>query len=70
MNKKNPMIIVENGKITSMEPLDKGLNGKARLIFEDELSDWDDVEKNPGILSEKALKKVWNNPEDDIYNDL
>lgn len=70
MNKKNPMIIVENGKITSMEPLDKGLNGKARLIFEDEISDWDDIEKNPAILSEKALKKVWDNPEDDIYNDL
>lgn len=70
MNDKNPMVSVEQGKITPLEPLDKSISGKARLIFEDEISDWDDIEKNPGIVSEKALKKIWDNPEDDIYNDL
>lgn len=64
------MVSVEKGKLIPLEPIDENITGKARLIFEDELSDWDDVEQNPAVLSEEALKKVWDNKEDDIYNDL
>ncbi|MDD9898608.1 MAG: hypothetical protein OXU45_06370 [Candidatus Melainabacteria bacterium] len=70
MNNKNPMVSVENGKLIPLQPIDENLKGKARLIFEDEIADWDDLEKNPETVSEEVLKKTWDNPEDDVYNDL
>lgn len=64
------MVSVENGKLIPLQPIDENLKGKARLIFEDEIADWDDLEKNPETVSEEVLKKTWDNPEDDVYNDL
>lgn len=64
------LVEIKNGQIKLLQPIDKNIKGRARLIFEEELNDYDDIEINPAILSEKALMKIWDNPEDDIYNDL
>lgn len=72
MEKKPVKVNVTEGKIEPLEPLDIKLSGRAILVFEDEIGDYDEEELKitPGILSEKALMKIWDNPEDDIYNDL
>jgi hypothetical protein len=41
------------------------------VVFEDESSSSDEQEREMWLkASEEALKKAWDNEEDDVYNDL
>ena len=70
MKKKQYKVKFENGKITPLEPIDlKEIKEGLIIFFDDEI---DPFEKDPeivGALSEDSLKKIWDNPEDEIYND-
>jgi|GEM_PF-2733469 len=57
-----------NGKITPLEPIPfQDENQEGILIFVD--SEKAIMGDPKAILSEQSLSKVWDNPEDDIYND-
>lgn len=70
MNKKQYKVKYENGQLTPLEPIifDEVKEGIV-IFFDEEIGTFKDKEST-GSLSEKSLKKVWDNPEDEVYNDL
>ena len=42
------------------------------IFFDEEIGTFQDkpVKESSAPLSESSLKKIWDNPEDEIYNDL
>ena len=75
MKGKKYKIRFENGKITPLEPIDLKEVKEGLVIFFDEEIGSFEQEKNMeseilGSLSENSLTKIWDNPEDEIYNDL
>ena len=75
MKKKQYKVKFENGKITPLEPIDlKEIKEGLVIFFDEEIGSFEEEKKltkeTLGILSEESLKKIWNNTEDDIYNDL
>jgi hypothetical protein len=57
--------IVRDGKIELLEPvsLPNGAHVLVTILEDDEQTFWQQA-------SESALKRVWDNPEDDIYAEL
>ena len=73
MKKRQYKVRFENGKIIPLEPIDLNEVKEGMIIFLDEETDilQDKVTKgSKAFLSEPSLKKIWDNSEDDIYNDL
>lgn len=70
MSKKRYKVKYENGHLTPLEPInfDEVKEGIV-IFFDEEIGTFKDKE-SAALLSEKSLKKVWDNPEDDVYNDL
>ncbi|HWV98912.1 MAG TPA: antitoxin family protein [Candidatus Acidoferrum sp.] len=57
--------IYENGKLLLQEPLALPEKSRVRVTIES------DTEREGWLkLSEQSLTKVWNNPDDDVFNDL
>ena len=70
MNKKQYKVKYENGQLTPLEPINFNEVKKGIVIFfDEEIGTFKDKEST-AALSEKSLKKVWDNPEDEVYNDL
>ena len=70
MKKKQYKVRFENGKIIPLEPIDLDEIKEGMIIFfDEEIGAFKDREST-AVLSEKSLKKVWDNPEDEVYNDL
>lgn len=61
--------LTKDGLLEPLEPIDAELNEEGIVIFvsKDQEIIFDD---SKSILSEQSLKKVWDNEEDDIYNEL
>ena len=75
MKKKQYKVKFENGKITPLEPIDlKEIKEGLVIFFDEEIGSFEEEKKltkeTLGTLSEESLKKIWDNTEDDIYNDL
>ena len=73
MKKKQYKVRFENGKVTPLEPIDfKEIKEGIIIFFDEEIGTTKEeyTTETKGILSENSLKKIWDNPEDDIYNDL
>ena len=75
MKKKQYKVKFENGKITPLEPIDlKEIKEGLVIFFDEEMGSFEEEKKltkeTLGTLSEESLKKIWDNTEDDIYNDL
>lgn len=74
MKKKQYKVRFENGKITPLEPIDlkEVKDGMIIFFFDEEVGTFQDklAKGSSASLSESSLKKIWDNPEDDIYNDL
>lgn len=73
MKKKQYKVRFENGKITPLEPIDFKEIKEGLIIFFDEevgTTKKKNIYETTGILSEDSLKKIWDNPEDEVYNDL
>lgn len=72
MKKKQYKVKFENGKVIPLEPIDlKEVKEGIIIFFDEEFGTFDEEKKETlGILSEESLKKVWNNPEDEVYNGL
>ena len=75
MKKKQYKVKFENGKITPLEPIDlKEVKEGLVIFFDEEIGSFEEEKKltkeTLGTLSEESLKKIWDNTEDDIYNDL
>ncbi len=61
--------LTKDGLLEPLEPIDAELNEEGIVIFvsKDQEIIFND---SKSILSEQSLKKVWDNEEDDIYNEL
>ncbi|NQY79577.1 MAG: hypothetical protein HRT47_04625 [Candidatus Caenarcaniphilales bacterium] len=61
--------LTKDGLLEPLEPIDANLNEEGIVIFvsKDQEVIFDD---SKSTLSEKSLTKVWDNQEDDIYNEL
>ncbi len=73
MKKKQYKVRFENGKITPLEPIDlKEVKDGMIIFFDEEVGTFQDklAKESSASLSESSLKKVWDNPEDEVYNDL
>ena len=74
MKKKQYKVKFENGKITPLEPIDlKEVKEGLVIFFDGEIGSFEEeklTKETLGTLSEESLKKIWDNTEDDIYNDL
>lgn len=75
MKKKQYKVKIENGQIIPLEPLDiKEIKEGIIIFFDEELGTSVKKESTKketiGSLSEDSLKKIWDNIEDDAYNDL
>ena len=73
MKKKQYKVRFENGKIIPLEPIDLDEIKEGMIIFfDEEVGTFQDklVKESSAPLSESSLKKVWDNPEDEVYNDL
>ena len=73
MKKKQYKVRFENGKITPLEPIDlKEVKDGMIIFFDEEVGTFKEksLQESTASLSEKSLKKVWDNPEDEVYNDL
>lgn len=73
MKKKQYKVRFENGKITPLEPIDlKEVKDGMIIFFDEEIGTFQDnlAKGSSALLSEKSLKKIWDNPEDEVYNDL
>lgn len=73
MKKKQYKVKYENGEIKPLEPLDMENNQEGIVIFFHDLER--ELKKSSSadskiLASKDSLEKVWNNQEDDIYNDL
>ena len=73
MHKKQYKVRFGNGKITPLEPIDlKEVKDGMIIFFDEEVGTFKDMlaKESPASLSENSLKKIWDNPEDEAYNDL
>ena len=73
MKKKQYKVRFENGRITPLEPIDfKEIKEGLIIFFDEEIGaiKKENTNETKGILSENSLKKIWDNPEDEVYNDL
>ena len=71
MNKKQYKVKYENGKLTSLEPIKfNEVKEGIVIFFDEEIGTFKELKESTASLSEKSLKKVWDNPEDEVYNDL
>lgn len=73
MNKKQYKVKYENGQLTPLEPINfNEVKEGIVIFFDEELGTFKDksTKETKALLSEDSLKKVWDNPEDDVYNDL
>ena len=71
MNKKQYKVKYENGQLTPLEPINfNQVNEGIIIFFDEELGTFKELKESTASLSEKSLKKVWDNPEDEVYNDL
>ena len=73
MKKKQYKVRFENGRITPLEPIDfKEVKDGMIIFFDEEVGTFQDklVKESSALLSESSLKKIWDNPEDEVYNDL
>ena len=73
MKKKQYKVRFENGKIIPLEHIDLNEVKEGMIIFFDEEVGTiknEDVAETVGMLSEDSLKKIWDNTEDEAYNDL
>ena len=73
MKKKQYKVRFENGKIIPLEPIDLDEIKEGMIIFfDEEIGTFQDkvAKESSAPLSESSLKKVWDNPEDEVYNDL
>lgn len=73
MKKKQYKVRFENGKIIPLEPIDlKEVKDGMIIFFDEEIGIFQDetLKESTASLSEKSLKKIWDNPEDEVYNDL
>ncbi|MCH2226471.1 MAG: hypothetical protein MK033_01740 [Candidatus Caenarcaniphilales bacterium] len=61
--------LTQDGLLEPLEPIDANLNQEGIVIFitKDKEVIFDD---SKSILSEQSLSRIWNNEEDDIYNEL
>ena len=73
MDKKQYKVKYENGKLTPLEPIKfNEMKEGIVIFFDEEIGTFKDEElkESAASLSEKSLKKIWDNPEDEAYNDL
>ena len=70
MKKKQYKVRFENGKIIPLEPIHLDEIKEGMIIFFDEEIGAENTVETVGMLSEDSLKKIWDNPEDEAYNDL
>ena len=62
--------IYENGKLVLPQPLPLPENAHVRVTIETELA-VSDAERAAWLeLSEQSLMRAWDNPADDIFNEL
>ena len=61
--------LTQDGVLEPLEPIDANLNQEGIVIF---ITKDKEVifEDSKSILSEQSLSRIWNNEEDDIYNEL
>ena len=70
MKKKQYKVRFENWKIISLEHIDLNEVKEGIIIFFDEEIGTENVAETVGMLSEGSLTKIWDNLEDEAYNDL
>ena len=71
MNKKQYKVKYENGQLTPLEPINfNEVKEGIVIFFDEEIGTFKELKESTASLSEKSLKKVWDNPEDEVYNDL
>ncbi|OGI07176.1 MAG: hypothetical protein A3F80_05195 [Candidatus Melainabacteria bacterium RIFCSPLOWO2_12_FULL_35_11] len=73
MDKKQYKVKYENGKLTPLEPIRFNERKEGIVIFfDEEIGTFQDkaTKESKASLSENSLKKIWDNPEDEVYNDL
>ena len=73
MKRKQYKVRFENGKIIPLEPIDlKEVKDGMIIFFDEEIGMFQDkpAKESSASLSESSLKKIWDNPEDEVYNDL
>ena len=73
MNKKRYKVKYENGQLTPLEPINfNEVKEGIVIFFDEEVGTFKDkaLKESAASLSEKSLKKVWDNLEDEVYNDL
>ena len=73
MGKKQYKVKYENGKLTPLEPIKfNEMKEGIVIFFDEEIGTFKDkpLKESTASLSEKSLKKIWDNSEDEVYNDL
>ena len=61
--------LTEEGLFEPLEPIDAEINEEGIVIF---ISKDEEVliDDSKSVLSEQVLKRIWDNEEDDIYNNV
>jgi len=70
MNKRQFRVrLTEEGLFEPLEPIDAEINEEGIVIF---ISKDKEVliDDSKSVLSEQVLKRIWDNEEDDIYNNV
>lgn len=70
MNKRQFRVrLTEEGLFEPLEPIDAEINEEGIVIF---ISKDKEVliDDSKSVLSEQVLKRVWDNEEDDVYNNV
>jgi|694.fasta_scaffold24444_12 hypothetical protein len=70
MNKRQFRVrLTEEGLFEPLEPIDAEINEEGIVIF---ISKDEEVliDDSKSVLSEQVLKRIWDNEEDDIYNNV
>ena len=63
--------IYENGTLKLPAPLPLAEHSHVTVTIQSPPSPGDDVERTAWLkLSEEALHKTWDNPDDDVFNEL